>query len=140
MSGQEGLQRFTATRLHGREVIGLSNLQLFYQLSCLVRVLALRVGPKKCIERREVRPDSPQGLCLGGHRGNGQPGRALGLPGDLGEEAGGVGGGEGLGAEVVHDLQVVVDVLAFVQVEGAGELLDVHHVRHLGLAEAQHGE
>src|SRR5712691_5009706 len=62
------------------------------------------------LRRREVRPDSPQGLCLGGHRGNGQPGRALGLPGDLGEEAGSVGGGEGLGAEVVHDLQVVVDV------------------------------
>jgi hypothetical protein len=37
---------------------------------------------------------------------------ALGLPGDLGEEAGGAGWGQGLGAQFVHDLHVVVDVLA----------------------------
>src|SRR5262249_59944980 len=75
----------------------------------------------------------------GGDPGAGS-GRALGLPGDLSEEACGAGGGQGLGGEMAHDLHVVVDVIAPVEVEGAGELLDVHHVRHVGFAEAQHGE
>ena len=76
--------------------------------------------------------------------GSGQPaagsGRALGLPGDLSEEARGAGGGQGLGGEMAHDLHVVVDVIAPVEVEGAGELLDVHHVRQVAFGEAQDAE
>jgi ABC-type nitrate/sulfonate/bicarbonate transport system permease component len=64
----------------------------------------------------------------------------LGLPGDLSQEARGLGRGQGLVAEVVHDLHVMVDVIAFIQVEGAGELLDIHHVRQVSFAEAQDGE
>jgi hypothetical protein len=40
-----------------------------------------------------------------------------------------VAGSEGLGAEMVHYLHVVVQIFAFVQVEGAGELLGIYHVR-----------
>src|ERR1700745_2513833 len=49
----------------------------------------------------------------------------LGLGDDLFDVAGGGGGGEGFGAEVVHDVQVVVQVGGRLQVEGAGEVLDV---------------
>src|SRR6266516_3535774 len=45
----------------------------------------------------------------------------LGLGDDLFDVAGGSGGGEGFGAEVVHDMQVVVQVRRRLQVEGAGE-------------------
>src|ERR1700721_1680053 len=34
----------------------------------------------------------------------------------------------------------MIDVVAFIQVEGAGELLDVHHVWHIVVTEAQDGE
>ena len=52
----------------------------------------------------------------------------------------GLSGSQRLGAEVVHDLQVMIDILAFIQVEGASELFDVHHVRHVVVTKAQHGE
>src|SRR5690348_5855059 len=64
----------------------------------------------------------------------------LGLGDDLFDVAGGGGGGEGSGAEVVHDVQVVVQVRGRLQVEGAGEVLDVDHVGQGGFGEAQDGE
>jgi hypothetical protein len=33
--------------------------------------------------------------------------------------------GQGLGAEMIHDLRVMADVLAFIQAEGADEILGV---------------
>src|SRR6185312_6845024 len=66
--------------------------------------------------------------------------RGLGLGDDLFDVAGGGGGGEGSGAEVVHDVQVVVQVRGRLQVEGAGEVLDVDHVGQGGFGEAQDSE
>ena len=60
--------------------------------------------------------------------------------GNLLDEARGGGRGQRLAAELVHDLQVVLDVRALLQVDGAGELLDVDHVRQVPLLEAQDGE
>src|SRR5260370_22478071 len=68
------------------------------------------------------------------------PRLALDLPGDLGEEARSAGRRQGLGAETVHDLHVVVHVVAVVQVQSAGELLDVHDILQLRFGETQHGE
>src|SRR5207249_7591155 len=65
---------------------------------------------------------------------------ALNLPGDLGEDPGCAVRCESLDAQLVHDLPVVVDVLAAVQVQRAGELLDVHDVRQFRFSEAQDGE
>src|SRR5215831_4010347 len=48
--------------------------------------------------------------------------------------------GQGGHAQAVHDDQVVVDRLALVQVEGAGELLQVYQVGQVTLAEAQDAE
>ena len=63
-----------------------------------------------------------------------------GFPDDLSEEAGGARGRQRLGGQAVHDLQIVVDVVAPFQVQGAGELLDIGHVRQVGLAEPQNRE
>jgi hypothetical protein len=38
------------------------------------------------------------------------------------------------------NLRVMIDVLAFVQLERACQLRDVHNVRHVVVAEAQYGE
>jgi hypothetical protein len=54
----------------------------------------------------------------------------------LGEELRGSGRSEGLGTEVVHDLKVMLHILTFIQVEGAGELFEIHHVRHVVITEA----
>src|SRR5487761_48704 len=45
-----------------------------------------------------------------------------------------------LAAELVHDLQVVLDVRALVQVDGAGELLHVDDVRQVRFLEAKDRE
>src|SRR6266581_6479658 len=73
----------------------------------------------------------PQGLSSG---------RESHVPDDLGDELRALRGSQGFGGQVVHDLHVMIDVIALVQVESARQLLDVDDVRHLGLAEAQHGE
>jgi len=57
----------------------------------------------------------------------------------LDEEHGG-GWRQRLAAELVRDLQVVLDVRALVQVDGAGELLHVDHVRQVRFLEAQDRE
>ena len=49
----------------------------------------------------------------------------------------GGGGRQRLGAEAVHDLRVVVYVVASFQVQRTGELLDVHDVGQVGFAEPQ---
>src|SRR5262245_63719568 len=64
----------------------------------------------------------------------------LGLGDDLFDVTGGGGGCEGFGAQVVHDVQVVVQVRGRLQVEGAGEVLDVDHVGQGGFGETQDGE
>jgi phenylacetic acid degradation operon negative regulatory protein len=64
----------------------------------------------------------------------------LDLLGYLREQGDAAVRGQGLGAQVVHDLHVMVDVLASVQVQRAGQVLDVHDVRDFGLGEAQDGE
>jgi hypothetical protein len=63
-----------------------------------------------------------------------------GVPDDLLEEAEGADGGKGFGAEPVHHLQVMADVRASFQVKGAGELLDVSHIRQVRLLEPQDRE
>ena len=45
-----------------------------------------------------------------------------------------------LGAQLVHNVEVMVDVLAVVQVKRPGELLDVHDVLQLRLGETQESE
>ena len=62
------------------------------------------------------------------------------LAGDLGEEGDGVGRAQRARAQPVDDVEVVVDVGPPLQVLGAGELLQVHDVGDVGLAEPQHGE
>jgi hypothetical protein len=52
----------------------------------------------------------------------------------------GGGGGQDLGAEAVHDLHAVVDIVAFVQLQAARELFDVHDIRQLRLGKTQDGE
>ena len=56
------------------------------------------------------------------------------------DEAGSGVGGQRLAAELIHDRQVVLDVGTLLQVDGAGELLHVHHVGQVLLLEAQDGE
>src|SRR5215469_3810680 len=63
-----------------------------------------------------------------------------GFADDLLEETDGADGGKGLCAEAVHDLHVMINVRTPFQVQGAGELLDVGHVRQVRPAEPQHGE
>src|SRR5215472_17931348 len=63
-----------------------------------------------------------------------------GIPDDFPEKADGADGGKGFGAEPVHNLQVMIDVRACFQVKGAGELLDVGHVRQVRLLEPQDRE
>src|SRR4029450_5105527 len=58
---------------------------------------------------------------------------------DFGEGFGGGGVGFGFDAEAVHGFGVVVDVFAFVGVEGAGELFDVDDVGEVGFGEAEDG-
>src|SRR2546429_7911687 len=65
---------------------------------------------------------------------------ALDLTGYLGDELCSAVWGQSLGAQIVHCLQVVVDVLAIVQVQRAGELLDVHDVWQFRLGETQESE
>src|SRR6266516_7933235 len=67
----------------------------------------------------------------------GRPRPALGFPGDFVEEPRGGGGRQRLGAEAVHDFHVVIDIVALIEVERAGELFDVHHVRQVSVAEPQ---
>jgi hypothetical protein len=45
-----------------------------------------------------------------------------------------------LDAELVHDGQVAGDLFCLVQVEGAVELLEVHHIGQVLLGEPQDGE
>src|SRR6185437_15460282 len=59
---------------------------------------------------------------------------------DFVEDLGRVGGRVGLDAEAFHGRGVIVDVVALVQVEGAGELLDVDDVGEVLVGEAQDGE
>src|SRR5215475_4767645 len=85
----------------------------------------------------------PRSLAHAVGRSPGDPYRGRGwlsLGDDLFDVAGGGGGGEGFGAEMVHDVQVVVQVCGRLQVEGAGEVLDVDHVGQGGFGEAQDGE
>src|SRR5690348_16425618 len=63
-----------------------------------------------------------------------------GLGVDLLEYLGGVGHRLGLEAELLHDFEVAVDFDGLVEVQGAGELLDVDHVGQIGLGEPQDGE
>jgi hypothetical protein len=51
--------------------------------------------------------------------GDRRPHCALGFPDDLPEETRGLGGGQGIGAEAVHDLHVMIHVRASFQVESA---------------------
>src|ERR1700730_8935563 len=60
--------------------------------------------------------------------------------GNLVDEADRVGGSQSLAAELVGDLEVVLDVRALVQVDGAGEVLYVDHVGQVPLLEAQDRE
>src|ERR1700747_2502843 len=62
------------------------------------------------------------------------------LVGDPLDKASRVRRGQRLAAELVHDLQVMLDIRARVLVDGPGELLDVDHVRQVLLLEAQDGE
>src|SRR5690348_11499564 len=63
-----------------------------------------------------------------------------GLGVDLLEYLGGVGHRLGLEAELLHDFEVAVDFDGLVEVQGAGELLDVDDVGQVGLGEPQDGE
>src|SRR6266699_456833 len=63
-----------------------------------------------------------------------------GFPDDLFEETGGARGCQCLRGQAVHDLHIVIHVVAPFQVKGAGELLDIGHVGQVGLAEPQHRE
>ena len=69
-----------------------------------------------------------------------RPRSGSGFPDDFLEEADGARGRQCLGGQAVHDLHIVIDVVAPFQVEGAGELLDIGHVRQVGLAEPQNRE
>jgi hypothetical protein len=51
-----------------------------------------------------------------------------------------LGGRLGLDAQAIHDHQVVLDILLFVQVEGTGQLFEVHDIRQVGFREPQDGE
>jgi amino acid transporter len=59
---------------------------------------------------------------------------------DLGERLGGVGDRLRLEAQLLHDFEVVVDLGLLVEIERAGQLLHVHDVLDVGLAEAQDRE
>src|SRR6185437_12206379 len=63
-----------------------------------------------------------------------------GLGVDLLEYLGGVGHRLCLEAELLHDFEVAVDFDGLVEVQGAGELLDVDDVGQVGLGEPQDGE
>jgi hypothetical protein len=54
---------------------------------------------------------------------------------DVGEEPGGVGGGQRLHTQLVDDGRLVFEVLALVQVGGAGELFAVDLCRDRDYAE-----
>src|SRR5438552_17903876 len=59
---------------------------------------------------------------------------------DYVQDVRGLGGRLGLEAQLLHDLEVAVDLGRLVQVQRAGELLDVDDVAQVRLGEAQDGE
>ena len=56
------------------------------------------------------------------------------------EDLGGTVGRLGLDAQPLHRGRVVIDIVALVQVQGAGELLDIDDVGQVGIGEAQDAE
>src|SRR6266536_961499 len=49
-------------------------------------------------------------------------------------------GASALPADHLHGLQVMIDMIGFVQVHGTGQVLDVHHVRQILIGEPQDAE